>query len=368
MGEHLTIGEICSRSVIIAFRQSSSSDAARLIRENHFDSLGVVDGMRMAVGILSERDIMTAVVVLKFDPHNTNMAVNQTCTKGRSCRLPSRYKGVKSTTEHFREGKHMRQYIPLIFLLALLTGCASVTSSISQENLAEIRSARSITVLVDIKDEIFGTRLSGLFMKPTEEFQTDWKSNDIIGKTIASNMTSMGRKVELVPMDRLQFSGTIEFSSIGDAFSGLSRELSQKNPKSDADIHLIMLHVPVDAVPRPITGAQARMVGQGLIGLMWELGTTYKQSFVVRVNSDINAIAWGKAQCIVVYALAAVDAHSHKVVQQLYPRWVDHPLPDDFWISDFQSLTPKDKDILHSSCLGGLTMSVKEDLRKMGLR
>jgi len=267
-----------------------------------------------------------------------------------------------------REGTQMARYTHSVILLAFLSGCASMPSSLSEEDLAEIRSARSITFLVDIKDEIFGTRLSGLFMKPTEAFETDWKSNAIVGETVTRNVTSSGRKVDLVPMDRLQFKEAIKFSSIDDAFSGLSRELSLENPQSNADIHLIMLHVPVDPVPHPIKGAQARMVGQGLVGLMWELGTTYKQSFVVRVNSDINAIAWGKVQCIIVYALAAVDGHSHKVIHKFYPRWAEHPLPDDFWISDLQSLTPENKSILRNSCLDALTMAVEEDLGKMGLR
>lgn len=262
----------------------------------------------------------------------------------------------------------MTQYTYLAILLAFLSGCASVSSSVPEEKLAQMQSARSITFLADIKDQIFGTRLSGLFMKPTEDFQTDWKSNEVLGETLTKNMTSSGRKVDLVPMDRIQFKGTIKFDSIDDAFSSLSRELSLANPQSNADIHLIMLHVPVDPVPHPITGAQARIVGQGLIGLMWELGTTYKQSYVVRVNNALNAISWGKAQCIIVYALAAVDAHSHEVIQKFYPRWVDHPLPDDFWISDFQSLTPENKNILRNSCLDGLMMAVGEDLRKMGFR
>jgi len=262
----------------------------------------------------------------------------------------------------------MMRYTHLVILLALLSGCASAPSSVSEEDLAKIKSARSITFLVDIKDKIFGTRLSGLLMKPTEEVKTDWKSNEVVGETVTREITASGRKVDLVPVDRLQFKGPIEFSSIDDAFSGLSRELSLENPQSDADIHLILLHVPVDPVPRPITGAQARMAGQGLVGLMWELGTTYKQDFVVRVNNKINAIAWGKVQCIVVYALAAVDAHTHKVIQQFYPRWADHPLPDDFWIADFQSLTPENRNVLRNSCLDGLTTAVEEDLGKLGLR
>lgn len=263
----------------------------------------------------------------------------------------------------------MKQYIYMyLILLAFISGCAATPSSVPAEKIAHMQNARSITFLADIKDQIFGTRLSGLLMKSTEDFQTDWNSNEVLGATITKNMMNVGRKVDLVHIDRIQFKGTIKFDSIDDAFSSLSRELSLANPQSDADIHLILLHVPVDSVPHPITGAKGRMIGQGVIGLMLELGSKYKQSYVVRVNNAVNAISWGKVQCIIVYALAAVDAHSHEVIQKFYPRWVDHPLPDDFWISDFKSLTPEDKNILRDSCLDGLTTAVEDDLQKMGLR
>lgn len=72
MGERLTTGEICTRSVTIAFRHTSLSGAARLMRENHVGSLVVVDeagGKRVAVGILTDRDIVTAVVAPGLDLH-----------------------------------------------------------------------------------------------------------------------------------------------------------------------------------------------------------------------------------------------------------------------------------------------------------
>lgn len=72
MGERLSTGEICTRSVTIAFRQTSLSGAARLMRENHVGSLVVVDevgGKRVAVGILTDRDIVTAVVAPELDLH-----------------------------------------------------------------------------------------------------------------------------------------------------------------------------------------------------------------------------------------------------------------------------------------------------------
>jgi CBS domain-containing protein len=71
MGERLTVGEICTRSVTIAFRSTPLNGAARLMRENHVGSLVVVKetgGMRVVVGILTDRDIVTAVVAADLEP------------------------------------------------------------------------------------------------------------------------------------------------------------------------------------------------------------------------------------------------------------------------------------------------------------
>lgn len=71
MGERLTTGEICTRSVTIAFRRTPLNGAARLMRENHVGCLVVVDeeaGKRVVVGILTDRDIVTAVVAADLDP------------------------------------------------------------------------------------------------------------------------------------------------------------------------------------------------------------------------------------------------------------------------------------------------------------
>jgi CBS domain-containing protein len=71
MGERLTTGEICTRSVTIAFKQTPLNGAARLMRENHVGCLVVVDevgGKRIVVGVLTDRDIVTAVVASDLDP------------------------------------------------------------------------------------------------------------------------------------------------------------------------------------------------------------------------------------------------------------------------------------------------------------
>ncbi len=70
MTERLTAGEICTRSVTIAFRHTPIIGASRLMRENHVGCLVVVDemaGMRVVVGVLTDRDIVTAVVAPALD-------------------------------------------------------------------------------------------------------------------------------------------------------------------------------------------------------------------------------------------------------------------------------------------------------------
>jgi CBS domain-containing protein len=76
MGERLTTGEICTRTVTIAFKGTSLGGAARLMRENHVGSLVVVEetgGMRIVVGMLTDRDLVTAVLAADVDPRSLNV-------------------------------------------------------------------------------------------------------------------------------------------------------------------------------------------------------------------------------------------------------------------------------------------------------
>jgi len=63
----LAIGEICSREVVCARRDTSVKAVAQLMREYHVGSIVVVDepnGKRMPAGIVTDRDITVAVVAL----------------------------------------------------------------------------------------------------------------------------------------------------------------------------------------------------------------------------------------------------------------------------------------------------------------
>lgn len=76
MDERLTTGEICTRSVSFALRATPLTGAARLMRENHVGCLVVVDevaGQRIVVGMLTDRDIVTAVVASDLDPGALNV-------------------------------------------------------------------------------------------------------------------------------------------------------------------------------------------------------------------------------------------------------------------------------------------------------
>jgi len=66
----MAIGEICSRQVVFARRGESVRDAARLMREHHVGALVIVDerdGLRVPVGIITDRDIVVAVVAKGLD-------------------------------------------------------------------------------------------------------------------------------------------------------------------------------------------------------------------------------------------------------------------------------------------------------------
>jgi CBS domain-containing protein len=66
----MNAGEICNREVVVAYRDTSLSAAARLMREHHVGSLIVVVERakeRVPVGILTDRDIVVAVVAKELD-------------------------------------------------------------------------------------------------------------------------------------------------------------------------------------------------------------------------------------------------------------------------------------------------------------
>jgi CBS domain-containing protein len=67
----MPIGDICIREVVTATRDTTVQEAAQLMRENHVGDLVVMQGSngnRAPVGIVTDRDIVVAVVAPDLDP------------------------------------------------------------------------------------------------------------------------------------------------------------------------------------------------------------------------------------------------------------------------------------------------------------
>lgn len=66
-----TAGDLCTREVVTVSRATALNEAARLLRTQHVGCLVVVDETtdgRIAVGMLTDRDIVTAVVAKEVSP------------------------------------------------------------------------------------------------------------------------------------------------------------------------------------------------------------------------------------------------------------------------------------------------------------
>ncbi len=66
----MNVGEICSRIVVVAERGTPVQEAAKLMRDHHIGALVVTEGaagMRRAIGIVTDRDLVVEVVAADVD-------------------------------------------------------------------------------------------------------------------------------------------------------------------------------------------------------------------------------------------------------------------------------------------------------------
>jgi CBS domain-containing protein len=71
MGKQLTAGDLCKRKVTVGYKHTSLVAAAQLMREDHVGSMVVVEeqnGTRQVRGVLTDRDIVMAVVATGLHP------------------------------------------------------------------------------------------------------------------------------------------------------------------------------------------------------------------------------------------------------------------------------------------------------------
>ena len=67
----MPIGEVCVRQVVVAARDTSVLDAAKLMRRYHVGNIIVTEqsgGRRVPVGIVTDRDIVLTVLAQELDP------------------------------------------------------------------------------------------------------------------------------------------------------------------------------------------------------------------------------------------------------------------------------------------------------------
>jgi CBS domain-containing protein len=72
MSGKLNAGDICNRIVTVAERDMTLVQAAQLMRDHHVGCLVVVDETgagRLVVGMLTDRDLVTAVIAQEVDPN-----------------------------------------------------------------------------------------------------------------------------------------------------------------------------------------------------------------------------------------------------------------------------------------------------------
>ncbi|MDV6345504.1 CBS domain-containing protein [Nitrosomonas sp. Is37] len=69
----MPIGEICKREVVVAQREDTVLQAAKLMRQHHVGDVMVVDdggkGKRVPVGIVTDRDLVVEVVAPELNPN-----------------------------------------------------------------------------------------------------------------------------------------------------------------------------------------------------------------------------------------------------------------------------------------------------------
>jgi CBS domain-containing protein len=100
----MKVGDICSRNVITARESDGLTAAAQLMRHKHLGYLVVVqpsvaDGTLTPVGVITDRDIVVAVVAREADPRS--LTVGDVMT--RQPVLGSEDSSVASALHHMRE-------------------------------------------------------------------------------------------------------------------------------------------------------------------------------------------------------------------------------------------------------------------------
>ena len=145
----MAIGQICSREVVFTGRDATAKHAAQLMREHHVGSIVVVDeanGRRMPAGIVTDRDIVVAVLALGLNPD----AIQVGDVMNRELLAVRENAGVAETIELMRV-KGVRR-VPVTYAAGALVGIVAADDVLSL--LAEEMSALATMVSREHKREV----------------------------------------------------------------------------------------------------------------------------------------------------------------------------------------------------------------------
>jgi len=143
----VAIGEICSREVVVGGRDTTVTQAAKLMRKHHMGSIVIADernGKRVPAGIVTDRDIVMAVLALGLNPDAVGDLMN------RELLVVRESAGVAETIELMRV-KGVRR-VPVTDAGGALIGIVAADDMLSL--LAEEMSALATMVSREHKREV----------------------------------------------------------------------------------------------------------------------------------------------------------------------------------------------------------------------
>ncbi len=147
----MNVGELCNREVACSYRESNLVEAARLMRERHVGSLVVVAdrlSQRVPIGMITDRDIVVAVVAKALDPNA--LTVGDVMTAGAL--VVQEHDSIEDTLRIMRD-KGVRR-LPVVTDTGALAGIVTVEDIlelVAQEMDGFVRTfhgerAREVTV------------------------------------------------------------------------------------------------------------------------------------------------------------------------------------------------------------------------------
>ena len=140
----MSIGEYCNREVIIVSRDETVQAAAKLMRQHHVGDVVVVEdrsGVRVPVGIVTDRDIVVEIVATELD--QTAITVGDI--------MASDLFAVKESADVFESIQYMRR--KTVRRLPVVNDGGGLVGILTLDDVLELLSAELLDISKLIKYE-----------------------------------------------------------------------------------------------------------------------------------------------------------------------------------------------------------------------